>query len=481
VYSGGYFERKTDNIADYSYYSVAYDTYTYVDDGGATVFPGATNFPDASGQPINPTQSSFLADKYTKQTHEIRVSSPSENPFRLTTGLFFQRQTDKIEANYKVEGIGNIPPPDFIRPFPASVGDPDTVFLTRISRVDRDYAAFGQAEYDISPDFTVTAGVRGFIAKNTIQGFSGLNSGTPFSGIGANLGACIADLTPGAEQPCINVDKKNDESGLTYKFNAAWKITPDAMIYATLSTGFRPGGNNRRPGVLPFKSDTLTNYEVGAKTSFGAFTLNVAAFHQKWKDLQFGLVPLGQNGVTNTYNAGNARINGAEGDISFRSGGLSIALSGTYIDAKLTTDFCQVDPPSGNIVCVPGAAPAAAKGTRLPIQPKFKGNATARYEFPLGSNEAFVQASVQHQGGTRTFLTDADFAAVGPTRAFTAVDFSIGANLGIFSVEAFIQNAFDKRGALSRNTVCATSFCGPFARTYPIKPQLFGLKFSRDF
>jgi outer membrane receptor protein involved in Fe transport len=28
TYSGGYFERKVDNIADYSYYSVAYDTYT---------------------------------------------------------------------------------------------------------------------------------------------------------------------------------------------------------------------------------------------------------------------------------------------------------------------------------------------------------------------------------------------------------------------------------------------------------------------
>lgn len=471
VYSGGYFERKTDNLADYSYYTVAYDTY------GSS----ATFFPDASGRPIDPTQNQVLADKYTKHTHEIRVSSPSTNPFRLTTGLFFQRQTDTIKANYNVEGIGSIPPPAWFAPFPASLGDPDSIFLTRIFRVDRDYAAFGQAEYDVTPDITVTAGVRGFMAKNTIKGFSGLNSGTPFSGVGSNLGACIAGLTPSAEQPCINVDKKNDEGGLTYKFNASWKITPDAMVYATLSTGFRPGGNNRRPGVLPFKSDTLTNYEIGAKTSFGPFTVNVAAFHQKWKDLQFGLVPLGQNGVTNTYNAGNAKINGAEGDISFRSGGLSVALSGTYIDAELTTDFCQVDPVTKNIVCVPGVAPAAAKGTRLPIQPKFKGNATARYEFPLGSNDAFVQASVQHQGGTRTFLTDDDFAAVGPTRAFTTVDFSIGANLGLFDVEAFIQNAFDKRGALSLNTACATTFCGPYARTYPIKPQFFGLKFSRDF
>jgi iron complex outermembrane recepter protein len=478
VYSGGYFGRKVDNLSDYSYYTVAYDTYSYIYDDGVnppfTVFPGATNFPDANGNPIDPTQSSILGDKFTKMTHELRVSSPSENPFRLTAGMFFQRQTDQVRANYNVKGIGSIPTPSWFTPFPASTGDPDTIFLTRIHRVDRDYAVFGQAEYDILPNFTLTAGVRGFMAKNTIFGFSGLNGGS-------SLRACLP-IAFTSDRPCNNVDKKNVESGVTYKFNAAWKITPDAMIYATLSKGFRPGGNNRRPGVLPFKSDTLTNYEVGAKTSFGPITLNAAGFYQKWKNLQFGLVPLNNNGVTNTYNAGDAKIYGLEGDASFRSGGFSLTLAGTYIDAKLGTDFCQVDPVTQNIVCVTGTPPAAPKGTRLPVQPRFKGNATARYEFPFGAdNKAFVQASALHQGGTRTFLTDADFAAVGPTKGFTTFDFSVGANFDKWHVAAYIQNAFDKRGELTRNTFCATSFCGAYARTYPIKPQIFGLKVGTEF
>ncbi len=472
VYSGGYFGRKVDSTSDYSYYSVAYDTY------GSS----ATFFPDANGKPIDPTQSVFSGDEFTKHTHEIRIASPSNDRFRLTAGLFFQRQTDKINANYNIKGIGKIPPASWIQPFAASTGDPDTVFLTRIFRVDRDYAAFGQAEYDLLPNLTLTAGVRGFIAKNTIEGWSGTNSGTPFSGVGANLGACIAGLISTPDRPCNNVNKKNDESGLTYKLNAAWKITPDAMIYATLSKGFRPGGNNRRPGVLPFKSDTLTNYELGAKTSFGPVTINLAGFYQKWKNLQFGLVPIGQNGVTNTYNAGNARIYGLEGDMSVRSGGLSLSVAGTYINAKLTTDFCQVDPVTKNIVCVTGVAPAAPKGTRLPIQPTFKGNATARYEFELGAEtKAHVQASMQYQGGTRSFLTVADFAAVGPTKAFETFDFSAGFDLGRFNIEAYIQNVFDKRGALSLNISCATSFCGKYARTYPVKPQIFGIRVGTEF
>jgi len=475
VYSGGYFERKVDNRADYSYYTVAYDTYTYTYNG-TTYFGNATNFPDANGNPINPTQNQILSDKYTKQTHEFRVSSPSTESIRLTAGLFFQRQTDRVKADYEVDGIGDIPPPGWFKPFPRSISPGgDTIFLTRINRIDRDYAAFGQVEYDVTPEITVTGGIRGFIAKNTIFGFSGLNSAS-----NTNPSFCLP--TTQTDRPCNSVDKKNDESGFTYKGNVSWKLTPDAMIYGTISRGFRPGGNNRRVGVLPYKSDTLTNYEVGFKTSWGRLIFNGAAFYQKWKDLQFGLVPLNNNGVTNTYNAGDARIYGAEGSLAFRMGGLSLQASGTYIDAKLTTDFCSVDPVTKNIVCVPGEVPAAPKGTRLPVQPKFKGNANARYEFPLGSAEtAFVQGSVNYQGGTRTFLTDADFAAVGPTKAFATFDFSVGTSWEKWRIEAFIQNAFDKRGALTLNTACATSFCGQYARVYPIKPQLFGLKVGTDF
>ncbi len=471
VYSGGYLDRKVDNESDYSYYSVAYDTY-----GSFTTY-----FPTGTGSFLDPTQSAVIGDRYTKFTNELRLSSPGDKAFRLTTGLFMQHQTDAIRANYNVKGIGGIPTPRWAAPFPASTGSPDSLFMTRIRRFDRDYAAFGQAEWDILPTVTLTGGIRGFIAHNTIRGWSGLFAGTPFSGVGSNLGACITGLTFLPDVPCHNVNKKNVESGITYKGNISWKPIDDVLLYATASSGFRPGGNNRRPGVLPFKSDKLFNYELGWKTQFGPVTFNGAAFYQKWKDLQFGLVPLGQNGVTNTYNAGNARIYGLEADVAAKFGGLTLTAGGTFINAQLTTDFCEVDPVTKNIVCVTGNPPAAPKGTRLPVQPEFKGLATARYEFPMGANKAFVQASVNHQTGTRTFLTDADFNAIGPTAAFTTFDASIGAEFGRWSLSAYIQNIFDNRGELTRNTFCATSFCAPFYRVYPVKPQLFGIKAGTEF
>ncbi|WP_411289998.1 TonB-dependent receptor [Sphingorhabdus sp.] len=463
VYSGGYFERKVNSAADYSYYSVAYDTYgSYY-----------TNFPTSSGGFLDPSQFVFTADKYTKQTHELRFVSPSDKRFRLTTGVFFQRQTDDVAANYDIAGLSTIPTPPNSNLVPVGAPYGDTVFLTRIDRKDRDLAIFAEGTFDITDTVKLTAGIRGFEAKSSLFGFSGFNR----NALAAN---CLP--TSATNRPCDNVDKKYKETGETHKVNLSWEVTPEKMIYATYSTGFRPGGNNRRPGILPFKSDTLTNYEIGWKTSWldRKLRLNGAVFYEEWKDLQFGLVPVGNNGVTNTYNAGDARIYGAEGDFALSLGNLTLSGSGTYIDAKLTTDFCQVDA-TGNIVCTVGVAPAAPKGTRLPVQPKFKGSLTARYEFPLGSNDAFLQSSVNHQGGTRSFLTDADFAAVGGTRGFTTFDFSAGTEFGQWTIEAFIQNAFDKRGQLGLNTACSTTICGAYSRVYPIKPQIFGLKLGTKF
>jgi len=332
---------------------------------------------------------------------------------------------------------------------------------------------YAQAEYDLTPTVTVIGGIRGFIAHNTIYGFSGFNGGS-------TLAACIPGLSQ-AEVPCVNVDKKQDESGAIWRGGLRFKPNNNLMFYATVSRGYRPGGNNRRPGVDPFKSDTLDNYEAGWKTSFRNITFNGAVFYEKWKKVQFGLVPLNNNGITNTYNAGNARIYGIESDISARFGGLTLTAAATYVDAQTTTDLCAVDPVTKNIVCLPGDPPAAPAGTRLPVMPKFKGSATARYQFPLGSNDGFVQGTVSHQSGTRTFLLDAEFAAVGPTKAFTTVDFSAGVKNDTWRFEAFIENAFDSRGALSRNTFCATGFCGPYARVYPTQPRLFGIRAGYDF
>ena len=456
VYAGGYFDRKVDTVADYSYYTVAYDAsadYTYF------------NTPD--GTAIDPTQTYHTNDRYTKQTHELRVSSPSTDRLRLVIGGFFQRQTNINVADYIIPGLSGSVQQSQV----PGAGNIDDIYYTHVKRIDRDYAMFGEAAFDILPNLTLNAGIRGFIAKNTLAGFSGFASANSCGGLAAD---------------CPNIAKRHLDDGETHKLNLTWKIDRDHMVYATYSTGFRPGGSNRKPTIRAYNADTLSNYEVGFKTSWlnHHLRINGAIFMEDWKKLQYGLSPLGAVGVTYTYNAGNARVKGVEGDISWRLGDhLTLSGAGTYIDAKLRTNFCNLDA-DNNILpdCLVAAGDvSASKGTRLPIQPKLKVNGTARYDMAFGDVKAFLQGVVLHQSGTRTYLADNDAAILGPTKGFTTFDFSGGLARNNITLELFIQNAFDKRGILSKNTVCVPDYCGAYARSYPVKPQIFGIKVGQRF
>ncbi|MFX8825023.1 TonB-dependent receptor, partial [Acinetobacter baumannii] len=79
----------------------------------------------------------------------------------------------------------------------------------------------------------------------------------------------------------------------------------DKLVYATWSTGFRPGGINRRPSAAPYQAEKLTNYEIGWKTTWlgGKLRINGALFLEKLGQAQFA-VTSDQNGITDIVNAG---------------------------------------------------------------------------------------------------------------------------------------------------------------------------------
>ena len=451
-YAGGYLKRSINNDQDYSYYTVYYDN-----------IPGYTNFPDGHGAFLDPTQYYHNEQRLTKQSHEFRVSTPKAERLRLTAGLFYQRQANKNLADYFVPGLA-------ATGYTTTYGD--DVFTTNTKIVDRDYAAFAEANFDLSRSVILTGGIRLFKAKNTLAGFSGFASNA--AGAGCTLPINLST--------CQNVNKSYKESGETHKVNLSWQIDPDHMVYGTYSTGFRPGGNNRRPGINAYAADTINNFEIGFKTSWldHHLRINGAVYYEQWRKLQYTLAPVGSVGVTNIYNSGNAAIKGAEADVQYRTGGLTLSSSATYTDAKLTTPFCNINS-AGNSDCSLSSLPTAPKGTRLPVQPKFKITATARYAFDLGSHGSFVQGSMLHQSGSSNFLATVDDASVGGNDPFTTFDFSVGTKIGAISFEAFLQNAFDERGILSKNTFCAPTYCGQFARSYPVKPRLFGIKASQRF
>jgi outer membrane receptor protein involved in Fe transport len=461
---------------DYSQYSIAYDAQAIANN---TTY---TRFIDAAGNLLDrPVQYTHNYDKYTKTSNEFRISSPSDYRFKATAGLFYQRQTDDIRAEFDVP---NLPV------FYEVTGQKDVLYLSQMDRTDRDYAVFGDGTISITDKLSLTAGIREFWVNNTLYGFFGFND-DGYSGTGEAL--CVKAGIPivttpgvytGGNRPCVNTDKKVVEHGETHKVNLQYQFNPDLMAYATLSTGFRPGGNNRRPEALSFNADTLTNYELGWKTTWLDRSLrwNGAVFYEKWKDAQTSVQ--GQFGITAIVNAGDAKVEGIESELSWAADEhltLSASVTG-LLKAEITTVFCGPTPTGLAQHSCPVADVDAFPGTQLPVTPKIKGTGTARYAFNVGDYKSFAQASVFHQSST-TYSLEATRFYAGDTPSFTTVDFSAGTGLKNWHVEVFVQNAFDERGQLGRNSECndGVHYCLTNSHIYPIKPMEYGIKFGQKF
>jgi len=477
IYSGGYMDRKVDNQVDYAQYSQAYEYYGYC------CYTYLTGDPANPTPPLaDPTQYTRNHDKYTKVSHEVRLSSPADWRLRFTLGAFLQHQTDNIRAEFRIDNL---------QPWYEVDGAPDILYLSQQDRTDRDSAVFGELSYDLTDKLKLTGGIRGFKVDNTLFGFFGFNDNGSH-GTGEALcphdanGDVIRD-DPSTGRPCVNTNKRLTESGETHKVNLTYQIDPDRMIYATYSTGFRPGGNNRKPIVQSWKSDTLSNYELGWKMSLlnRRLRFNGAVFLEKWKDAQASIQ--GLNGITSIVNADTAESKGFETEITWLAlENLTLSLSGTYADAKTTADWCG--PNRNGVVIKPQdncnvTGLSAKSGSQLPSVPKIKGNATARYHFNVGDYDSFVQGVALYQGSSTYSLQAAANAFIGDTPSFTSFDLSAGTGKKNWTLEAYIQNVTDERGELGRVSECAdpNGYCYSNYKVIPIKPMNFGIKYGVKF
>lgn len=473
VSATGYFRRHVKNANDYTYYTVSYDARGYAD---------YLKFLDASGNYIDPTQQYYGDNKYKKFTQELRISSPKDWFLHFTAGVFYQYQKNEINSDYYIAGLSDVAyltdaDGNYINNGYKPVKR-DAFYLTERDQTYKDYAAFAEGTIDITSKLALTGGIRVFKAKNLVYGFGGIMSSAERVG-------CTVPF-PDERLTCINTNLPYKESGETHKVGLTWQIDNNRMVYATYSTGFRPGGGNRLAGAQPFKSDTLSNYEVGFKTTWnGNFRINGAFYFESWDGIQYGVVPAGFQGAGVTLNAGKAHVYGVEMDAEWKIGHLTLATSGAYNNAKLASNFCNLDPATRVTQlasCTEDFEIAARKGTRLPRQPRLKMQGSARYDLPLGNDlNAYFQGVAYYQSSSTSDLDEYKNALLGNTKGFVSVDFSTGLRYDKTTVELFLQNAFDKRGILNRNTFCSIEVCSDSARAYPIKPRYFGIKFGQRF
>lgn len=482
VATGGILNRKDHTEFDYSDYSYFYDA---LNGSGAYLY-------DNAGDLVSPNQYIQGKDKYRRQFGELRIASPQDSRLRLIAGLYAQRQVHQITQNYIIDGIADVI---------TVPGTDSDIWFTRQKRIDRDYAAFGELSFDLTDKLTATGGLRVYKYKNSLAGFFGYAEGYSgdkytdegvFIRDGTGVAGCNGAAPIVSGSPCTNLNARTSDTGSIYKANLTYKFSPDWLVYATWSRGFRPGGINRRGGQPPYGADTLDNYEFGWKSQIGAFHFNYAMYREDWSNIQLSF--LGENGLTLIRNAGAARIYGTEFDLGYRKGGLTLSAGGSYNDAKITKDFCQYANTAFDCTLPSEAgednALLARAGTSLPITAKFKGNALARYEFPLGDWTGHVQGSVNYIGKRRSDLRDAENEIKGEFAAYTTADFSIGVKNDVWRFEIYANNVFDSNGVINSSVQCLETTCGDpeglsgtggVFYDYVIRPRLIGIKVGRDF
>lgn len=240
------------------------------------------------------------------------------------------------------------------------------------------FAIFGQGEYKLSDKFSVIAGLR-YSWDWKSYDFTHRDNG-------------VVDLV--FNRSTFPTLAKNDFDSYSGKFELDYKPNRNILIYASVNRGIKSGGFGTPaippidPTLIPFKGETLTNYEGGVKLTMLDRTthLNLSAFHYDYKNYQsFEL-----SGLSLVVRNKQAYINGFEAEFNSRPvEGLFLQASATVLDTKVK----NVILPSGDVL-----------DRRMPQAPKFSAAALISYEYPVGPGKLAVETNWKYNS-TQYFST----------------------------------------------------------------------------
>ena len=243
-----------------------------------------------------------------------------------------------------------------------------------------DRAGFLHSVWHLLPKLDFTAAVR-YTSQNKDYTYSRTNPEGGTGGSAALVG------------PLNGFTGSYSSSKVDYRGDIDFHFTDDVMGYAQVSTGFKGGGVNPRPfftfQAIKFNPETVTNYEVGIKSSWFDHTLraNLDGYFANYRDIQLALLncsflnPPPLAGVplpcALPFNAGNAHIKGIELELEEQPfAGLQIDVSGSYLDFNYTSLSSY---PTG-----------VTLGMTTPFTPKWQGSAGIQYHLPLAELGSFT-------------------------------------------------------------------------------------------
>jgi outer membrane receptor protein involved in Fe transport len=364
--------------------------------------------------------------KSTSKTQELRLAPVSAGRVNWVVGAFWMNADIQRDQQVYLEPRGAVA---------------DLRFRRNGTATER--AIFGDAEIKLTDKLFADIGARHYkteLSYDRIVGATGAGESTPYA---------------------------SGESGNTPKYSLRYVIDKDMSVYALASRGYRFGGISNlgsSPIGVPYKSDSLWNYEAGWRWSVSkTASLDVSVFQIDWSDVQLSQLyvdPLTTRSFLVTGNVGKASSQGVELAAGWRPYP-SLSLKSALAYTKAVT--------SGGISL--GGTPIAS-GTRLPGTAKMQGsfNATQTFDGPWSSNGRLT-ALVAYTG-KRYAQIDSDVTLP----AYTTVDLRSTLSWNAVELSAYVNNATNAKGLSS-----GVDFFTTYTEFYPIRPRTVGVSVRYDF
>ena len=237
VSSTGYLDRKIDTTAEFT-----------------SVYAGA---PFRALVMPNPTSGAAYRQDMSQKitTQELRLESDDKGPLSWTAGVYYRKtDTHAVTSDVWTDSTLRVQ------------GGFDGTGPTNVTQT----ALFGELTYALSPQLSLTGGLRSFKEKA--------------ESVGSKLPSGFAP--PGTPSTLYN--DQAEFSATTPRLNMLWRYSPKNALYATASKGFRSGGFNSTATPRNYGPEDIVNFEIGNRGSlFGdMLQYEVAAYHSKYNNVQ---------------------------------------------------------------------------------------------------------------------------------------------------------------------------------------------------
>ena len=451
----------------------------------------------------------FTTSQDNSFTQEFRLASKLGGGWDYTAGAFFQRQTQHLFQRESVPGFaawselpGSAAQPnavlgssyanfgDFLQSYyggtrPSALSPTDTNFdYLRLSQF-KDKALFGELTRHLTERWQLTGGARVFW-----QDFhQSLYQSIPYDGPFNSTLPAPANATDSLGTTLA--DRNQPYHSHTFKLNSSYELGAATRVYATYSEGFRHGGVNAIPvggcfycenaSVVPYKSDTVKNYEVGAKgTVDNRLRYSAALYRVNWDDIQ--IQTFGQSGDPVVVNGKSARSQGLELEMGARiGGGWSANFGYGLTDAKLTQDFSVVDVVANAYVSSTTLVSGFA-GNRLPNVPRQTLTGDLAYAAPIATGldlDAHLNAAYRSDVVTEINNTVAGYTHLG---GFTTMNGSVGLGFGgAWHSRIFVTNIANVKGITSAGQLFRNNPDPRYNVEFPSRPRTIGIGIDYTF